>query len=552
MVVADEKTQVMVLSQWARDAVDLSIRVAGVRVMARETLNLLGVTLDRLLHLDPHCKRLKRRTRPRLGHERRLTGRDWGLGEKQLRTVANGYVRGALEHAADAWLPSTSPYHVEVLEREMRAAARIITGCVRSTPTHALMAEAGLAPVAARRTTLAARHLSKARALPVEDPLRRVADAEIPRRLTSATAWREVGQEAWSEAGVVAPTEQVPPPGVPPPWSRPAPVTFDLEAGARLPPGSSAENRRQEAALCLASLPQCATWVWTDGSAEGGVLNGGAGVLIEWPDDTSQELRAPAGGLCSSYRAELMALRAALQHLLQHPAHEEDPVIFCTDSQATLAVLRQGPTEQREQLGVEVWEALTRLSAGGGRRLHLQWVPSHCGLRGNERADKLAKEAAALHQEEEPVDVRTVVRAAARAAKARVCRQRPSGWYRDLMGERLPPPVVDLDRFSGVDVHQLRAGHWAGSAQYLHRIGKKPTAECTGCNDANCPAGLCLVCREEADLPRHVLLRCLALMTRFRRTGSINPKCEEARNTDYVAAMGAATRRLQSREASQL
>ena len=232
----------------------------------------------------------------------------------------------------------------------------------------------------------------------------------------------------------------------------------------------------------------------------------------------------------ASYRAELMALRAALQHLLQHPAHEEDPVIFCTDSQAALAVLRQGPTEQREQLGVDVWEALTRLSAGGGCRLHLQWVPSHCGLRGNE----LAEESAALPQEEVPVDVRTVVRAAARAAKSMICRQRPSGWHRDLMGERLPPPVVDLDRFSAVDVHQLRAGHLAGSAQYLHRIGKKPTAECTGCNDANCPAGLCLVCREEADVPRHILLRCPALMTvRFRRTGSINPTCEEARSTDY-------------------
>ena len=97
----------MVLSQWARGAVDLSIRVARVRVTARATLNLLGVTLDRFLHFGPHCKRLKRRTRPRLGHLRRLTGRDCGLGERQLRTVANWYMRGALEHAADAWLPST-------------------------------------------------------------------------------------------------------------------------------------------------------------------------------------------------------------------------------------------------------------------------------------------------------------------------------------------------------------------------------------------------------------------------------------------------------------
>lgn len=147
------------------------------------------------------------------------------------------------------------------------------------------------------------------------------------------------------------------------------------------------------------------------------------------------------------------------------------------------------------------------------------------------------------------MDVRTVVRAAARAAKARTCRQRPSGWYRDPLGERLPPPVVDLERFESVDVHQLRAGHWAGSAQYLHRIGKKPTADCPGCNDTGCPAGLCPVCREEADTPRHVLLRCPALMSaRFRWTGSIHPTCEEARSTDYVAAMGAATRRLQSRD----
>ena len=170
MTVSGEKTQVLVLSQWARDAMGLSIRVAGVRVTASESLNLLGVSLDRLLHFGRHCKKMKGRTRPRLEHLRRLTGRSWGLDERQLRTVANGYVRGALEHAAAAWLPATPPSHVEVLEREMREAARIITGCTRSTPVHALMAEAGLTPVSSRRTILAARFLAKARALSAEDP----------------------------------------------------------------------------------------------------------------------------------------------------------------------------------------------------------------------------------------------------------------------------------------------------------------------------------------------------------------------------------------------
>ena len=180
MTVAGEKTQALVLSQWARDATDCTLRVAGKVVTAGSELKLLGVTLDRLLHFGPHCRALRRRVRPRTAQLRKLTGRTWGLEERQLRTVANGYVRGALEHAAAAWLPAASPAHQTLLEREMRAAARVITGCPSSTPSHALMAEARLAPVAERRQVLAARLLAKASALPEGDPLNEAASREVP------------------------------------------------------------------------------------------------------------------------------------------------------------------------------------------------------------------------------------------------------------------------------------------------------------------------------------------------------------------------------------
>ena len=118
------------------------------------------------------------------------------------------------------------------------------------------------------------------------------------------------------------------------------------------------------------------------------------------------------------------------------------------------------------------------------------------------------------------------------------------------MGTTAPPPVIGLDRQLAVDVHQLRAGHWSGSAQYLHRIGANPVPGCDGCRDAACRGGLCplCTCSEEQDTPSHVLLRCPALMhLRFRTTGSIHcPRAEEAREASYIAAMGAAFRRLQS------
>ena len=61
------------------------------------------------------------------------------------------------------------------------------------------------------------------------------------------------------------------------------------------------------------------------------------------------------------------------------------------------------------------------------------------------------------------------------------------------------------------------------------------------------------MCREEADTPGHVLLRCPALMrTRLRLLGTISPTLEEVRSAVVVAALGAAHRSLQSRLAKPL
>ena len=113
----------------------------------------------------------------------------------------------------------------------------------------------------------------------------------------------------------------------------------------------------------------------------------------------------------------------------------------------------------------------------------MQWVPAHCGLPGNERADALAREASALPQHEIRIDTGTVQKAIARSATATWKRSWPDGWFRAIMGNRLPGPVEEEDRLAAVDVHQLRAGHWSCSEQYLHRIGRRPTPGCERCND---------------------------------------------------------------------
>ena len=73
---------------------------------------------------------------------------------------------------------------------------------------------------------------------------------------------------------------------------------------------------------------------------------------------------------------------------------------------------------------------------------------------------------------------------------------------------------------------------------YLHRIGRHPTRDCQQCGDLKCPAVLCEVCREEADTPTHVLLRCPCLAgTRLRVFGTIHPDRTQLRDGGAAATL---------------
>ena len=157
---------------------------------------------------------------------------------------------------------------------------------------------------------------------------------------------------------------------------------------------------------------------------------------------------------------------------------------------------------------------------------------------GNERADTLAREAAALPQAAVPADARTLTRAVNRSATKQWRDRWPDSFFKRIFGSRLPLPIAGEDRDAAVSVHQLRAGHWGRSLQYLHRIGRHPSAACPQCPDKRCPAALCAVCREEADVPEHVLLRCPSLAgARLRLTGSIHIDPEQLRDADLVATL---------------
>ena len=112
-------------------------------------------------------------------------------------------------------------------------------------PAYAVMAEAGLEPAVSRREALTARLLANALALPAEDPLRVVADANPSPRLKSTVDWRSVGRSVWATAGIAGPIEPTLAHHAPP-WLGEESMIFDLSVGA-LPVGAPPGTRKRAA-----------------------------------------------------------------------------------------------------------------------------------------------------------------------------------------------------------------------------------------------------------------------------------------------------------------
>ncbi|KAI5742625.1 hypothetical protein M8J77_009365 [Diaphorina citri] len=112
----------------------------------------LGVQLDRTLSFKQHCINTKKKVFTRNNIIRKLTHSKWGAQPLTLRTSTMALCLSAAEYAAPVWRNSSHSSHVDVSINE---AMRIVTGCLKPTPTEKLYPIAGIAPPQIRRQVAA-------------------------------------------------------------------------------------------------------------------------------------------------------------------------------------------------------------------------------------------------------------------------------------------------------------------------------------------------------------------------------------------------------------
>ncbi|KAE9532084.1 hypothetical protein AGLY_010286 [Aphis glycines] len=141
----------------------------------------LGITLDRTLSFKTHLENTAAKLNSRNNIIHKLCGTSWGASAHTLRCSALGLVYPVAEYCASVWLNSA---HVAKVDTQLNTTMRLISGTIKSTPTHWLPTLTAIAPPPLRRASALVKELSKI-SLNHELPINNFIDDATKTRLKS-------------------------------------------------------------------------------------------------------------------------------------------------------------------------------------------------------------------------------------------------------------------------------------------------------------------------------------------------------------------------------
>ena len=491
-----DKTRVQVISSSNKDlSWDPNLTAKGEKIETTPSYKFLGVTTDGGLRFTEHVKTIAKKARARIKVMKCMAGKDWGNSVETQRQIFIQTIRTLLEYGSPAWSSYLCKTTASTVQRIQNQGLRAIYKHAKTTPVDYLHLEAGVEPILNRWQKIDDITWDRYARLPDTDPRKELLCKDTGKpRLSTRFGWRHETAKRMKDWDI--PRDTTTPPL--PPWREMKNLTLDRVKLDRKKGDYSPEELKQISQRCIDEL-ETEIIIWTDGSTAGDQRNGGAGFMVESRSgNLIHEESHPAGKLCSSYTGECIAMLRALQWIQRNSPKS---CTICTDSLSLHQSLAKDNWRDKDEWLKQVKRTIWELECP----IHVLWIPSHCGIRGNERADALAEEGTHLDQSSTPVS-HSIIKAKIKARKWEVSHKRAKTMY----GERRKPKFEEEKSWPKkvrTLFSKLRTGHSTELKRYRFLIEKEDDP-------------ICNLCEQDEETIEHILCECPALEEERVRQGA--------------------------------
>ena len=441
----------------------------------------LGITFDPRLTWKAQLQNNQTKAKLRMSLMRKLAGTHWGANQTVLKRLYVGRIRPTLEYgmAATCTASKTQQNNRNKIQNQ---AMRIMTGAMCSTPISCLETITGLQSLEERSEMKVLTQAAKFKRLD-DHPMHNISRAPQKTRLKRTSFVKEARRLEQNEPEFM---DQIPEPiqqtSSIPPWKEQAlPTIITSIAGIKNKESQPELVRRNISMDHIETQYKLDSWTraYTDGSAEEALKNGGAGVYISYGERETKIARA-AGKYSNNFKAETFAMHTAVEEMLIEADNIKPNVVILTDALSVLEALGNPKKTDLNPLREMIARLMTKT------KVVFQWIPAHCGIPGNETADKLAKEGASLIQNDRTTTYQE--------AKTIIKRNSKKNWLDSHKDYNKKDPFYLLSREDQVIIFRLRTGH-----NKLHSHLKRLNL---------CPSDICL-CGLLPMTAEHVLQDCV-------------------------------------------
>ena len=463
-----EKTQAILFYKdvrWKKE--DISLKIRDYNIPVSQTVKFLGMIFDTHLNWKAHIAYIKAKCKNALNLIKKLAHTNWGADRHTLLMLYKTTVLSILDYgcqiygsASEAALKDLDPIHNEGL--------RISTGAFKSSPNKSLQVEVCEPPLSLHRDLVTMRSAIRIQAS--DSPTKELfnqRDVFINNHSPPFPIRANRLLETVNENIMFPPITKLPPP-----WTMHKIKTCTHLKYLSKKYAYTPEHHRQHTMEHIRRKGNHFA-IYTDGSkSQMGV--GYAAISERKKVQLSLPTRA------SVFTAELSAIWSALEIIKEHPPQKF--VIFSDSRSAVEAIQNYHP---KNPLVQEIKYFFHKLYEDG-KHIEICWIPAHVGVKGNEEADKAAKEAISKNRSQINIPISDFLP----TLKQLTFEKWQRIWsevHEDNKLKQIKPNIglwqtsYQRNRHHEVVLSRLRIGHSLLTHGYLMNTPHDPIPECTQC-----------------------------------------------------------------------